>query len=141
MPFFGEDSFAKLKTCHPEIQQVLLDVISIYDFKVLCGVRDEAAQEAAFNSGHSSLHWPESKHNAIPPGLSDAVDIAPWHAEKPHIRWEAEREFVYLAGHIMQSAASMGYRFRWGGDWDQDRDLYDINKPFDLGHFERIGGT
>jgi hypothetical protein len=65
------------------------------------------------------------------------VDIAPWHAKRPHIRWDAEREFVLLAGHILQAAASLGISLRWGANWDQDQDLYDTNRPFDAGHFER----
>jgi peptidoglycan L-alanyl-D-glutamate endopeptidase CwlK len=139
MPSFGADSLAKLATCHDEIQLVCFEVIQHYDFKVLCGVRGEAEQTAAFNSGHSTKRWPESKHNATPPGLSDAVDIAPWYFVAPHIRWNAERDFIYLAGHMMQAAFALGIRLRWGGDWDQDHDLYDTNKPFDLGHFERKG--
>jgi hypothetical protein len=73
-----------------------------------------------------------------PPELSRAVDIAPWFSVKPHIRWDHEREFVYLAGHMMMAAAALGVDLRWGGDWDSDQDLYDSNKPFDLGHFEVV---
>jgi hypothetical protein len=39
---------------------------------------------------------------------------------------------------MMQAAAALGVKLRWGGNWDMDDDLYDRNKPFDLGHFERI---
>ena len=67
---------------------------------------------------------------------SRAVDIAPWNPVPPHIRWNNEREFVFLAGRMVQAARSIGVKLRWGGDWDMDNDLYDLNKPFDLGHFE-----
>jgi len=137
MSKFGSTSLNKLETCHDEIVQVCFEVIPVYDFTVLWGARGEVAQNQAFDLGHSLVRWPNSKHNVEPPNLSDAIDIAPWHVTAPHIRWDSEREFVYLAGHVMQAAAALGVKLRWGGDWDSDHDLYDRNKPFDLGHFER----
>jgi len=138
MASYGKASLAKLETCHKEIQAVCFEVIPVFDHTIIWGARGEAEQTRAFEEGFSTKPWPESKHNAVPPGLSDAVDIAPWHTTKPHIRWDATNEFIYLAGHMMQTAAMLGIQLRWGGDWDRDHDLYDINKPFDLGHFERI---
>jgi len=138
MNAYGPTSLARLETCHPEIVEVCFEVIPVFDHTILCGIRDEAAQDEAYRTGHSNARWPQSRHNATPPGLSDAVDIAPWHLAPPHIRWDAEREFILLAGHILQAAAALGVRLRWGGDWDQDRDLYDRNIPFDLGHYERV---
>lgn len=135
---FGTASLAKLDTCHEEIVQVCLAVIPVYDHTIIWGARGEEAQNEAFDGGYSKVCWPDSKHNAILPDLSDAVDIAPWHTNSPHIRWEVEQEFIYLAGHMMQAAASLGIHLRWGGDWDRDQDLGDINKPYDLGHFERV---
>jgi len=139
MASYGRRSLEKLSTCHEEIQVVCHEVIKVNDHTIIWGARGEEAQNRAFEGGFSTKRWPESKHNAVPPGLSDAIDIAPWHTIKPHIRWDATNEFIYLAGHMMQAAAALGVKLRWGGDWDQDRDLYDINKPFDLGHFERVG--
>lgn len=138
---FGSRSMSRLITCHSDIQIVCHAVISHSDFTVICGRRGEEAQNEAFDTGHSRVQWPNSKHNAIEPDLSEAVDIAPWHSDMPHIRWGNEREFVSLAGRMLQAAEAIGIRLRWGGDWDMDQDLYDINKPFDLGHFERIGDS
>ena len=138
MPSFGTRSMERLITCHVEIQEVCFEVIPVTDFTVIWGARGEEAQNEAFANGYSNVPWPESRHNAIAPGLSDAIDIAPWHTKRPHIRWDHEREFVKLSGHMMQAAAALGIQLRWGGDWDQDQDLYDRNIPFDLGHFERI---
>jgi peptidoglycan L-alanyl-D-glutamate endopeptidase CwlK len=111
-------------------------VIPYYDFTVLCGRRGEEEQDEAYRTGRSNLKWPNSKHNAKPFEFSEAVDIAPWHTARPHIRWDAEREFCFLAGRIMQAADDLGVSLRWGGNWDQDQDFYDSNKPFDLVHFE-----
>ena len=138
MSSFGQRSLIKLDTCHEEIQLVCKCVIQHYDFTVIWGARGEDAQNEAYLNGYSSVPWPESKHNAVFPGKSDAVDIAPWFQDKPHVRWNHEREFVHLAGYMMQAAAELGISMRWGGDWDQDQDLYDKNIPFDLGHFERM---
>jgi peptidoglycan L-alanyl-D-glutamate endopeptidase CwlK len=140
MPHFGFRSSELLATCHPEIGAICRAVIPEQDFTIICGLREEKAQAEAFVTGHSSVEWPDSKHNVVPPEeLSDAVDVAPWFMVRPHIRWDHEREFILLAGRILQAAAALSIRLRWGGDWDQDQNLYDRNVPFDLGHFERIG--
>lgn len=136
MPAFGPRSESMLETVDSHVVLVCRAAIRVVDFTVICGRRDREAQEEAFRTGMSNARWPESLHNAIPPAPSKAVDIAPWHKEKPHIRWDNEREFVKLAGHMMQAAHALGVGFRWGGNWDKDADLYDRNRPFDLGHFE-----
>lgn len=133
MPSFGAASLAKLDTCDPLLINICQMVIQDYDFTVLCGQRDEAEQEEAFRTGRSKLHFPQSRHNQNP---SQAVDIAPWHSDPPHIRWKSEREFCFLAGCMFQAAIACGTKLRWGGDWDRDFDLYDHNVPFDLVHFE-----
>lgn len=136
MPAFGKKSRARLDTCHRDIVNVLEDVIPHYDFTVIWGRRGEQEQNEAYRLGNSTKKWPNSKHNTKPFELSRAVDIAPWHVDRPHIRWNAEREFIQLSGYILQAAAELDVLMRFGGDWDMDQDLYDVNKPFDLGHFE-----
>lgn len=138
MSHFGRASLAKLETCHVELVDVCKMVIPHYDFTIIWGRRGEVSQNEAFATGFSTKPWPQSNHNVIRPGLSEAVDIAPWHSAGLHIRWKNELEFVQLSGYMMMAAAALGVKLRWGGDWDQDHDLYDRNKPFDLGHFERI---
>lgn len=136
MPSFGPASLERLNTCHGALVSVCVRVIVVIDFTVIWGRRGQAAQDEAFRSGNSRAPWPESKHNTIYPVLSDAVDIAPWHPSRPHIRWENKLEFARLAGHMMQVAGELKLNIRWGADWDMDDDLYDKNLPFDLGHFE-----
>jgi peptidoglycan L-alanyl-D-glutamate endopeptidase CwlK len=145
MPSFGSRSRAHLDSCRFEIVNICEIVIQDYDFTVLCGSRTEEEQNEAFATGHSKLRFPKSKHNArreYEDGSvvyeSLAVDIAPWHPQSPHIRWSNEREFVFLSGLMLQAARSIGLRLRWGGNWDQDQDLYDLNRPFDLVHFELV---
>ncbi len=138
MNSYSAASLDKLETCHEELIAVCRAVIPVYDHTIIWGLRNEEQQNALYPVYTTKL-WPDSRHNSKDPeGLSNAVDMAPWHSRLPHIRWENEREFVFLAGHVMLAAAAIGVKLRWGGDWDEDKDLYDINKPFDLGHFERI---
>jgi hypothetical protein len=137
MSHFGKASLVKLEGCHVELVDVCKLVVPHYDHTIIWGRRGEVAQNEAFATGFSTKPWPESNHNAIPPALSEAVDIAPYHTDRPHIRWDAEREFVFLAGHMMMAAAALGVSLIWGGNWRGNQDLYDRNKPFDLGHFER----
>lgn len=138
MAKFGNASRFQLDTCEPRLVDVCELVILHSDFTVIWGRRGEEEQNEAYRLGNSTKEWPHSKHNAEPPLLSQAVDIAPWHGLTPHIRWENEREFVMLAGRMIQAGYFMGVKIRWGGNWDMDSDLYDLNKPFDLGHFELL---
>ncbi len=136
MPSFGARSKSMLETCDARLDELCHRVIQMTDFAVICGARGKAEQDEAFRTGRSRLQWPRSKHNAQPPELSRAVDIAPWHGTPPHIRWSNEREFVFLSGCMITAAHVMGIGLRWGGNWDEDADLYDRNVPFDLVHYE-----
>ena len=48
MPKFGKRSFEKLETCHPSIQEVMIEAIkSGPDFTIICGHRNESDQNNA----------------------------------------------------------------------------------------------
>jgi peptidoglycan L-alanyl-D-glutamate endopeptidase CwlK len=132
MPKFGQSSQDKIGTLDARWWPILSDAIELLDFKVICGHRDIQKQTEAFESGASTKQWPNSKHNQDP---SLAVDLAPYHKTKPHIRWEHKKEFILLAGVIMAFAYDHDESVRWGGDWDQDWDQYD-QTFMDIGHFE-----
>lgn len=135
MPRFGQRSTLQLDTCHPDIQRVLNRAIKIFDFSVICGHRGKEAQNIAFKSKKSKLSYPKSKHNKKP---SEAVDLAPW-----PIDWNNVSRFKFLAGHIlaiadmMYEAKLITHKMRWGGDWDNDKDM-DDQKFNDVPHFELI---
>jgi len=129
MPKFGFRSRSHLETCSHRLQRVFERVIVDFDCSVLCGTRNEADQNAAFEEGRSNLLFPNSKHNSSP---SSAVDVAPW-----PIDWSDIPRFRYFAGFVMGIASSMGVELRWGGDWDRDTDLRDQNFN-DLVHFELV---
>ncbi len=130
MPKFGKTSRARLDTCVDPVQEVMNEVIKHFDCSILCGHRSEVEQTKAYNEKRSKVQFPNSKHNSLP---SKAVDAAPY-----PIDWNDLNRFRYFAGFVVGIAASMGHKFRWGGDWDQDTDLKDQNFN-DLPHFEYLG--
>jgi len=137
MSSYGTASLRKLDTCHKDIVKVCFAVIPFYDHIIICGARGQLEQDEAYARGLSGKKWPESMHNATDGGRALAVDIAPWYATKPHIRWKNVEEFYLLAGHMLQAAASLGIRIRGGWDWDRDGDVHD-QTFMDIGHFELV---
>lgn len=147
MPSFSKKSLSKVRTCHIDIQKVCFEAIKIYDFRVLCGWRSKSEQNKAYDAGASKICWPNSKHNTSKVlhsvaivSDSHAVDIAPYFTKKPHIRWDDEFAFIYLAGHMMAIAFMLGVELRWGGCWRRDKDVTFNKKNYlhDLVHFELI---
>jgi len=140
MPSFGRASRERLDDVDPRLVQICEEVIKVRDFTIVSGFRGKDEQNAIFESGASKKQWPNSKHNKnaagglSPPGC--AVDVAPWFAEEPHIRWDDANEFVFVAGRVMQTADELGVALRWGGNWDSDDDVIDDQTFQDLGHFE-----
>lgn len=116
---FSQTSRKRLDTCHPLIIELCEEVIKEYDFSVICGHRTEIGQQAAFINGKSNARWGESKHNSNP---SLAVDLAPY-----PIDWEDEDRFIELAKLMKAGAAKKGISLKWGGDFQNLKDL---------GHFE-----
>ena len=112
MSVFSATSKAKLATCDVRLQSIMNEVVKYFDCTILCGHRDEDGQEEAVRTGKSKLHWPNSKHNAIP---SLAVDVAPY-----PVNWKDKAQFARLAGHIERVAFQQGTKIRWGGDFNRN---------------------
>ncbi len=125
--YFSSRSLNNLATVHPILREILYEALEVMDFVVLCGYRDEKAQNEAYENGTSKLQYPNSVHNTQP---SRAVDVAPY-----RIDWDDTLAFARLAGIIECLASQRGYRIRWGGDWDGDHRSNDQTFN-DLGHFE-----
>lgn len=129
MPEFSTRSRARLATCHEDLQRVFARVVQQFDCTILCGHRDQEAQNEAFHTGKSKKPWPTGKHNRDP---SMAVDVMPW-----PIDWNDRERATYFAGYVKGVAEGMGVELRWGGDWDGDWSVRD-NVFDDLGHFELV---
>lgn len=134
MPQFSDRSKNKLAQCCPELQMLFGTVIRYYDCTILCGHRSQAEQDEAYRTGKSKLQWPGSAHNDRPSG---AIDVVPY-----PISWSTDpnnmARFYHFAGFVKGIALTMGYKIKWGGDWDSDHDFSDQNFN-DLPHFEYVG--
>lgn len=109
MPKFGLISASRLITCDERLQRIMNEVVKIYDIAVICGFRDEKAQNQAVAEGYSSKPWPTGKHNRTP---SLAVDVAPW-----PIDWKDIGRFRVMGYVVLGIANEMGIRLRWGASW------------------------
>jgi len=142
MPAFGTASRGRLDTCRAEIIKTLEIVVIEYDIIVLEGVRSWDRQAELLRQNKTTVGPGESKHN--PPKLadgtedgnwlSDAVDAAPY-----PIDWKDARRFIYMAGLIIGVGRTLGFDFRWGGNWDEDQVIIDDQNFDDLPHFEYRG--
>ena len=137
MPAFGQSSLERLETCDPRLQDVMHEVIKIYDVTILEGKRSWKRQRELLHQGKSKVQPGESKHTSPTEGdvdwLSLAVDVAPY-----PIDWQDSKRFVYLAGIVMGIASGLGYTIRWGGNWDMDQVIIDDQSFDDLPHFELV---
>jgi len=135
---WGQKSLDKIATCDERLQLVLYAAILHMDLQMVYGHRDKKAQTQAFESGHSKVQWPNSKHNAIP---SKAFDVIPypggWPKEGHPDYHKHIAKFYYMGALIKVIAFSLGISLKWGGDWDGDVDFTDQTFD-DLAHFELI---
>lgn len=135
MPKFSTLSKERLATCHSDLQILCNRLIERYDFTVVCGHRDEEAQNKAYREGRSQKKWPDGMHNTLP---SLAVDLSPF--EHTGIDW-GKLQSAFFAGYVLGCAEElyaqgiMKHRIRGGVDWDMDNDV-DDTKFWDAGHFE-----
>ena len=142
---FGKRSKERLDSCHKDMILIMSEVIKVFDFSVLEGLRTAEKQKEYFETGRSKLDGVNklSKHQDHGDGLSYAVDIMPY--KKGSNAFSGQKKdiarFYYLAGIVK----SVGYRLleegkishkvRWGGDWNNN-DLFDDQNFDDLPHFE-----
>lgn len=120
MPTFSAISKERLSACHPELQRLFNNVIKYYDCSILCGYRTRKEQQKVFDSHRSKVIWPFSKHNSSP---SLAVDVMPYHKQKPHIRWEDTLEANVFAYGVFSIARELDIEIVWGGSWKKFKDL------------------
>jgi peptidoglycan L-alanyl-D-glutamate endopeptidase CwlK len=130
---FGKSSLTRLETSHEDLQLLFLQVVSTFDCSIICGHRDEEAQNKAFNDNLSKLKFPNSKHNSYP---SMAIDVIPYPVD-----WHDLKRMHYFAGYVKATAEQLkkdqliSHDIRWGGDWDSDTQVND-QTFIDLPHFE-----
>lgn len=114
---YGKTSNARLDTCHPDLIR-LFDYALLHedcpcDISIVCGNRDQDAQEEAYSKGFSKAHFGQSPHNYEP---SFAVDAVPYVAGMG-IPWSDTELFDKLARHIKKCAEELNVEIQWGGDF------------------------
>ena len=134
----GNTSRERLETCDPRLQLVIRGALAtgLIDMSVTEGVRSEQKQNEYYAAGKSRLKWPRGKHNVTSPDQkSTAVDVAPYVNGK--LSYD-QRHCCFMAGIIMGVAQSIGFKIRWGGNWDMDGEPVSDQDFQDLVHFELI---
>ena len=143
---FGKKSLEQLKTCHPDIQLILNELIKFYDFSVLEGLRTSERQQQLFKENKSKLDGINklSKHQS-PDGISRAVDIMPYQKgtnafsghEKDDRRFYSMMGMVKAISERLIEENKITHKVRFGLDWDGDQMFRDQTFD-DLPHFEII---
>mgnify|MGYP001583872200 CR=1 FL=1 len=136
MPKFSQRSLSNLATCHVDLQILFNEVIKTFDCIVTEGYRNKEAQEKAFLSGNSKVHFPYGKHNQTP---SNAVDVYPF-----PINFDDEKLALWFGGYVLGIAQKLRdegkitHAIRWGGSWNGIGKLNTGNVLNDTGHFEIV---
>ena len=125
MPKFSTKSTKILNSCDEDLIAIFNEAIRYIDFSVIEGHRTVKRQKQLKAAGLSKTM--SSKHLQMP---SKAIDIAPY-----PINFDDRERIVYFAGIIKGIAFSKGIPLTWGGDWNNDTEVYD-NQFDDLLHFE-----
>ncbi len=137
MAIFGAASKIRLVSCRAELQAIANEAIKSVEFVVQEGHRNQEDQEKAFAEGRTQKHWPDGNHNKLP---SDAYDLVPisteldvWKIDDPAVQvlwWK-------LAYALLRAAEKLGYKLRWGNDWNSDGNTADT-KLKDWPHWELV---
>ena len=132
----SKSSKEKLETCDKRLIFIVLSAIKIskIDFGVSCGHRSIEEQRKLFNEGKSRVDGVKAKgkHNFYP---SKAVDLFAY--VDGSISYEIA-DLSYIAGIIDAVANQLGYKVRWGGNWDGDGVIMRDQNFNDLPHFEIV---
>ena len=124
---FGKRSKKRLEGVDHRVIQVLDELIKVIDVTILEGVRSTEKQQEYFKNGKSKIDGIKKKGQHQ---LGKAVDLAPYPVD-----WKDRERFHYMGGMVRGIAHQLGYKIRWGGDWDSDGQVSDNNFD-DLVHIE-----
>lgn len=130
---FSKESLANLATCDERLQRIAHEAIKYFDFKVICGHRNEEDQNAAYKAGTSQLKFPNSKHNKE---VSLAMDIVPYPIDWSGNTKNIER-YIFMQAVVYTVAKQLEIDIRQGIDWNRNLDMRD-EKFRDYPHVELI---
>jgi len=145
---FGKRSRQRLDTCHEDIVKIMEEVIKVYDFSVLEGLRTAEKQAEYFETGRSKLDGvhKKSKHQDDGSGKSMAIDICPY--KKGYNPFSGKKDdlyrFYFMLGIVWSVTQTLiadkkiTHNVRFGADWKMDM-VYDTSHEFtDLPHIELV---
>ena len=124
---YGKRSKSRMKGIDKRLREVLDHLIKIMDVTIIEGKRSAKTQQEYFIKGKSKLDGitKKSQHQ-----IGKAVDLAPY-----PIDWNDRDRMHYMGGMLRGIGLMLGYKLRYGGDWDGDGQTKD-NKFDDLVHIE-----
>ncbi len=132
-------SLKRLKTCHPDIQKLVIAVSQFHPCSVGSAWRSPQEQQAIFERGNSTKSGGMSKHNGTINGMpmSLAVDLYPIRGDTGKADWETMYQAYYFAGRVVAIGEMLfgkGY-IRPGADWNSNFSTEDTTFR-DALHFE-----
>jgi peptidoglycan L-alanyl-D-glutamate endopeptidase CwlK len=142
---FGAGSLAVRATLAPPLVVLVDDVAGFvpakFDFSLICGFRDKAAQAKAFADKASTKQWPDSMHNVMRDGLpfSLAVDVAPYDVDLKAPAWKDDLRIARLIGIFDARAIALRIPIRVGLDFDGDGKSRGDERFIDAWHIELDG--
>lgn len=105
---------SKLVHCDERLQKFFTAFqMGLPTVHVSWGFRSQQEQNEAYDSGHSRLQWPESKHNAQPALAIDCFELD----GNGMAHWSPE----WFGAHLAPAARAAG--LVWGGDWVSFKDF------------------
>ena len=132
MPRYSTRSKKRLATCDERLQKVFNEVIKHVDCSILEGHRSKERQNKLYDEKRTKVRYPNGRHNSSP---SKAVDVTPYPVD-----WEDRERQTLFAGFVIGIGRSMGYKIRWGGNWDmyEEKGRWEVkdNRCDDFPHFE-----
>ena len=132
MPRYSTRSKKRLATCDERLQKVFNEVIKHVDCSILEGHRSKERQNKLYDEKRTKVRYPNGRHNSSP---SKAVDVTTYPVD-----WEDRERQTLFAGFVIGIGRSMGYKIRWGGNWDMysEKGRWEVkdNRFDDFPHFE-----
>lgn len=127
MAQLGKGSLAVLSGIHPNLVKVMKESIKAtpVDFTITDGVRSTKEQQALYAKGRTTKGEivtkvdgvkQKSNHQAKADGFGYAVDLYPYVDGKIDFN-DTHGHLPAIAAHIKATAACMGVKIGWGGDW------------------------
>lgn len=131
---FGKHSLTQLKTCHKDLQLILIVSLRVsdIDFGISEGHRSIEIQKKYYDEGKSKLDGINKlgKHNYKPSLAADYYAVINGKASYD------KETLSYLAGlfhgvsQMLYEQNKISHGIRWGGNWDMDGEIL-IDQTFD----------